>query len=556
MDSRKIAGCALLIAAIFHFVIASPAMEVAQAPVATTAAVSGRIVLEGKPLSGVRVFLISTDRSTSPKALPIIAESTSNTEGKYRLERVPPGAFTLTVEAGSYVLPRGGARSSPGLELVVRGGEDLANVNLELKPGAVITGRLRDSDGQPLIGQRISILRLNEKGEKQAISLGIQVPETDDRGVYRIYGLEAGKYVVGVSFSRTVLPNFSTNSETERPTTYYPGVTTLTEAVPIELELGAQFSNGDFVIAEPIKTHTAFGEVLNAQTGQPVSGIRVTYKSVDPSEHTNPFLNPSGTSDEKGLFRIAGIKPGSYVALVPASDNGLYAEVVPFEITTEDVSGLQLRLRTGSTIIGSVEVVSGGMDQQETTARLSHISVLAVDVDRSVNPTSRLSAKTAVQPDGSFKLDGLKPGTVKLLITSSPPQEFALLRTELHGGDRGEGIEVRPGETAAGVRLILVYGKGQLVGAIKTENGDIPKGAEITISATMNNTSPARRNFATTDETGSFRFVDLTPGDYELKVIMKIPSQEGQPQFRSAKQNVTIRNGETAEAIVLVKSRS
>ena len=64
--------------------------------------------------------------------------------------------------------------------------------------------------------------------------------QTDDRGVYRIYGLPAGQYLVSAGEDRSGGGlSFGRGEKVFFPRTFYPGTTEKSEAKPVELGEGA-----------------------------------------------------------------------------------------------------------------------------------------------------------------------------------------------------------------------------------------------------------------------------------------------------------------------------
>jgi hypothetical protein len=68
----------------------------------------------------------------------------------------------------------------------------------DLHRGGVITGRVVDEDGEALMRGNVSIQRYQyTQGNRQLAPAGGDI--TDDRGVYRVFGLPPGEYYVSVS---------------------------------------------------------------------------------------------------------------------------------------------------------------------------------------------------------------------------------------------------------------------------------------------------------------------------------------------------------------------
>src|SRR6185503_7050296 len=98
-----------------------------------------------------------------------------------------------------------------------------------LVPGGVITGRVVDSEGQPLIEQHVAVVPADERAQRRPNASGVA---TDDRGVYRIFGLPAGRYKVSVGD-----PNFYSGVRPRVVTqTFYPDVTDAAKAGIVEVK--------------------------------------------------------------------------------------------------------------------------------------------------------------------------------------------------------------------------------------------------------------------------------------------------------------------------------
>src|SRR5262249_46828194 len=143
---------------------------------------------DGQPVPGVR---ISTHRIgerawSSPSAA-------SDDDGNFKLTGLAPGAYAISAYAPGYV-----AAEFPSENAIHRIGE---NVTINLVKGGVITGRVTDETGEPIVNVSVLSYRLRDL-ESKTTDLrfeiyGVDDGVTDDRGIYRIYGLPPGIYIVG-----------------------------------------------------------------------------------------------------------------------------------------------------------------------------------------------------------------------------------------------------------------------------------------------------------------------------------------------------------------------
>jgi protocatechuate 3,4-dioxygenase beta subunit len=86
----------------------------------------------------------------------------------------------------------------PGTPIQLADGQKLEKANITLPRGSVVTGVVIDENGEPSPGTSVRVMRfLMRTGERTLQQNGQD--QTDDRGMYRIYGLQPGEYIVSAS---------------------------------------------------------------------------------------------------------------------------------------------------------------------------------------------------------------------------------------------------------------------------------------------------------------------------------------------------------------------
>ena len=118
--------------------------------------------------------------------------------GVFDFTGLPAGRYTVTVSKTGYISLEYGQRRplQPGMPLEVGDGQQLRNVDFSLPKGGVIAGRLRGRSrraGRGRIRAR-DALPLRAGRQEQLVPAG--AAETDDRGEYRVWGLDPGDYYV------------------------------------------------------------------------------------------------------------------------------------------------------------------------------------------------------------------------------------------------------------------------------------------------------------------------------------------------------------------------
>ena len=116
---------------------------------------------------------------------PTRFRSTTDQDGKYRITNVTPGTYEVIPASPAYVATEG--RKS----LIVGKNETVENIDIALERGGVITGKVTDADGHPVIEETVYVAAT----KAQRLPYFREV-RTDDRGIYRAYGVPPGGYKV------------------------------------------------------------------------------------------------------------------------------------------------------------------------------------------------------------------------------------------------------------------------------------------------------------------------------------------------------------------------
>lgn len=518
-----------------------------------TGSISGRVTIEGKPAPDIVVMFMPSESS---RKLDIAsAKAKTDREGLFQLTHVPAGSYRITAFTPAYIPETDRQFFREGKTVMLAEGESLEGINFELKRGGVITGRITDANGGPLVRQRVSLVKIGEKGQKQGFYTRNQLMMlTDDRGIYRVYGIPPGTYrvSVGVSLNR----GYVSMGVGDRylPITYYPSVADESKAALIEVSMGSETTGIDITTGRVEKAFTVRGRIISADTGKPLANQEFGYGAVAHTDSEGDFLGNSASdmrSDDKGEFRIDGVLPGKYAAFLSMEEGSeLYATAAPFEITNEDISGVELKVYRGASITGAV--IIEGLGEQEAASKLSEIK-LAAFVQTSIRMFQAPGIK--INSDGGFRLTGLQPGKAQIAILYPPPKGIFLQRVERDGAEQREGLELTAGENVSGVKLVMGYGTGVIRGQVKVETeGDLP--AAVIIRATLQrkeeNGLPLQRT-AVTDARGRFIVEGLVSGEYRLELISTIASSPGGQVMRvKGEQTVAVtNNAETSVTLTL-----
>jgi hypothetical protein len=446
---------------------------------------------------------------------------------------------------------------------MVEVGESAEGVDFALTEGGVITGRVTDTEGRPVVEEAVSLNKTTEQDNTfQFIPPNYESLITDDRGMYRVYGVPAGRYMVSVG---TQYGSTRGNRREYYKETFHPGVTDRAKAVSVEVKEGAETTGVDIIMGRPQKTYAITGRIVNSENG-PLPGIKlgVVAHSEDGNSSTN--TRGGGRSDDKGAFRIEGALPGHYL-IYPLNDpsSNSFGEPISFDVKNEDVSDLEIKMSRGTTISGVVVVE--GVNDQGLREKLSQLGVSAhVSLqDPSTALRDRPSdwfASSQISGDGGFRVAGLPPGKALIYLrwnSPSAPNEFTILRVERNGQDITNGMVIGQGEQLTGVRVVIGAGSGAIRGQVKIEGGQL-EGVRLTLYLRRAGGANIHRQ-TELDTNGRFAIEKLVEGDYELLIgpmgvtVTGDTGVKTMSRLPTVKQTVNVNPGAVSEVTLVLSMK-
>ena len=200
--------------------------------------ITGRVTAANKAVSGVVVTVSMSGDAFAGIGLTL--KAVTDDEGRFRISNLSAGTYYVWPFVPAFVVAEATGVYPQGKSVVVEDGETAEDINFNLDRGAVITGKVADSAGRPVIDERMRILPLDANLRRLVSSVypNINDIRTDDRGIYRVFGLPAGKYklAIGDKFGAFT----STRGRRFYPQTFYPDVTEEAKAKIIEVSDGGE----------------------------------------------------------------------------------------------------------------------------------------------------------------------------------------------------------------------------------------------------------------------------------------------------------------------------
>src|SRR5262245_32809967 len=242
-----------------------------------TASIGGRVSLGGAPAANALVMVVEVDprsRGEWPSESAVQSQQRAfikvrtDGDGRYRVPGLTEGAYMIRALSKAYVRPADSSNFETFRSITLDEGESRDNVDIALVRGGVITGRVTDVEGRPFIGGYLQLSPLDENGRpKEGFDSDRELRGyADDRGVYRIYGLPAGRYILSAGDREGY--SFASFASRKYIQTFYPNATDRSQAKIIEVKEGAEVTGIDIQLVVGKNTYEAMGRVVDAETGQ------------------------------------------------------------------------------------------------------------------------------------------------------------------------------------------------------------------------------------------------------------------------------------------------
>jgi len=514
------------------------------------ATVSGRITIKGKPAAGVIVGLRLSQYD--PGRADSGLKATTDQDGKYRITDVPAGSYQVAPVTPAFVISD--VNKSYGQSLIIAEGDNVAGIDFDLMKGGVITGKVTDADGHPVIEERLALLAAdNPRSGLAHVSVDFQ---TDDRGIYRMFGIRPGRYKVSIGEDNFGAYN-GFGAGRSLPITFYPDATDAATARVVEIGEGDEATNIDITIAPAAQNFSVSGRVMDGETGKPIPNVTISLSKILIIDRYSSRSSGGDTdvrSNTDGAFRLEKLAAGKYsVSIQPPTESDLRAEPVTFDLIDQDVTGLLIKTTSGASLSGTV-LLEGTPDRNPARAASAWLSVYLRKEGNGSTFTSNQS--TEIKPDGSFRIGGLAAGTVSFSLGSwsatGDAKPIPISRVERDGVVQTNGIQLETGEHISGIRVVAAYSSGSIRGVVKMENGSLPPSGHLVISLLKVGDPNWNTNGGGTavDARGHFLIEGLATGTYEVTGFAFIPEWRQGP--RITKQLVTVTDGAATDVLVTI----
>ena len=504
--------------------------------------ISGKVTIKGKAAPGI-VVGVRVSQPMGP--FESTFKGTTDEDGKYRIADVPSGSYTVAPVAPAFVVSD--SINPMGQTVVLTEGESVDGINFALIRGGVITGKVTDADGRPVIEQHVTLLKADVQPNQRAIVNSFNGVQTDDRGIYRMFGLPAGRYKVSAGQGEDSFYMTASGRQSYKAT-FHPDVTDASKATVIEVTEGSEAVNVDIALGHVSQTFSASGRVINGENGQPVSNLNFGLQMMIDAQRRS-FVGTNAATNNKGEFKIEGLIPGKYQLFVmPQQDSSnVRADPVAFEVIDQDVSDLVVKSAPGISVAGTI--VLENSDDKAVLAKLFQLGVQGFVQSE----MGGMMHTASINSDGSFVIKGLDAGNAFIQLGSSFDRPmvkgFTLVRTERDGVIQPRGLEIKNGDQVTGVRLVVNYGNATVHGVVNVENGTLLPDTRLFLRVNKVGDNRTILRSPPVDARGHFVMEGIPAGTYEFSVMVLSASGSATRQ-PAAKQQATVQDGVVTDVVI------
>jgi hypothetical protein len=425
---------------------------------------------------------------------------TTDLQGRFRLEDVQEGAYTVFYKASNYEPAHSG-----GAQFKVIKGAGPVHLEAVMIQTGKVSGRVLDGAGKPVPQ---AIIQLDHEIDNAGFR---QVLDANEKGEYSGV-VQPGAWTVAATAPLSWTPPEPPESTADSPAaarlgwaqTFYPGVTNAELAAKIDVPAGGEVSKLDIKLAA-VPVHRIRGVVLDLH-GDPVPKLSVTLG-------TGGALGPPSlhrdTKADDGTFEFASAADGDWNLSAVVNKDGvkLWAHQ-KVQVKGRDLENIGLRLTPPFSIQGKIimEVPEGMPAPKPPSVILDYSDTLAAFADR-------INVGGVFNPDekGDFTAMNLYPGPYGILPGFLAPTTASYYLDSIRLGERDaleSGVQIESGALPITVTYKLNGGtvRGEVEACGAGEILLIPQDPALRRNGFIHQTSCAQN--------GRFEIPAVRPGEY------------------------------------------
>jgi len=454
--------------------------------------ISGKVTSGGNNVDGIDMDVFASTGEFISGAVGLSAGG-----GNYTVGALPPGNYFVRADPDPalgqlYVETFFGG--TPDILLatpITLAGANLTNKDIAMPSGGVIAGTVVSAaGGAPLTDIDFDVYNL--AGVRQPFTAASAVD-----GTYLFGALPAGQYLLRAD------PTIAQ----AHGRVYWNAAASLATATPITVNLGATTSNVNFVL--PAAGSIA-GTITRASNGATLPNI-----DLDCYDSQGVRVDITTRSAANGTFAIGPLPVGSYFLRAdPAPTDGYLLEYYPNVRELASASAIAVGAGAATANI-DFALEAGGWVSGLVRAGATPLADIDLDIYDSATGV-RVPRGDKTNPDGTYVVGPLAPGSYKLRCDPLPAQHYAVeyynAKSRIADAD---ALVVAPGTGTAGIDFQLDAG-ASIAGIVRRAANNAPV-ANIDVDVFDATTGVRFDQSAKTAVDGTFTIGPLAAGQYKLR---------------------------------------
>ena len=335
----------------------------------------------------------------------------------------------------------------------------------------------------------------------------VNATQTDDRGIYRMFDVQPGRYYLSAQPQRQFRMIAPQNAERTHSTipeeaygvTFYPGVAEVSQTSAHELPPGGDWTGADFKLHRKPAYHIR-GRANGLNAGGGRGNVQAQPCNPEPMPWAMALQNMVGRLD--GSFDLAGAVSGTYCLMVREPGRGGLALMQPVTVNNADVNDVTLNPPASFSVKGTVTIDGTSPANMPTL----NIGLMSADGNQQQHAQATAGA--------TFQIDNIFPGKHTVVLPSMPMFYF---KSILYGSqDVSSGVipDVEPGGSLA---ITVGTDPGEIDGTVQL--GSAESGTPIVVVAIPNDPHLERTDLlriTNSSAEGTFTLKGFAPGEYKV----------------------------------------
>jgi protocatechuate 3,4-dioxygenase beta subunit len=433
----------------------------------------------------------TTDLSRRPPAIP---EVMTDLQGRFAFNDLEPGSYRLYVVADGFTRldfisnqPKSFAADNV---FDLTAGQRL-DLPLRMTPMGSVSGKITGAGGIPLIGSYVQLVHCAYDATAMRRCSEVSKATADDRGDYRLYWIEPGKYYVGVI-----------DDALYHERTYYPGVADFQSARQVEVQSGVEVKGVDIAVPST-PMFKIQGRLVDATSGKAPPRNAVDLSLISKTELLSNFRLWDDAYAGDGSFQFESVAPGSYWIRARI---GNAVGVVGVDVTS-DLNNVALIVPPLARVSGRVTVEGPRTPMPESAGIFLW--------PRTESGMRLFGVGTGEQfaADGSFTLSNVVETDYRLSFRGLPPDVYV---KEARMGSADILSQPLKNLSASQPLSIVLSANGGEIEGVVSDALKPSAGARIALIPEARLDRPDLYKALRADEAGRFKFQGIAPGRYRI----------------------------------------